>query len=265
MERIFLVGCSRSGTTLLQNIIAQNFNLITLPETGFFLPGGFHYRLRQFGYCYKNYTNLSLKEIFDEHTEINLSLFVDFCHQFQNNFDCLSLKNGAEGWLEKSPLHFRRINLIRKNIKNPKFVFIIRDPLSTINSLRRRSKKFEKFHYQTVDYCIRLVNQSLNTAYKFKNDEDVKIIRYENLVTDTNLELEDLRDFINLPIEKNKRQIKLIKEKEGWKKERPLNTIFDLSKQKTESLSVSEKEFILSKINSVLYDNLLVSISKEDS
>src|SRR5699024_9607002 len=36
-SRIFIIGCSRSGTTLLQTLIASHPEVTTFPETNFFL------------------------------------------------------------------------------------------------------------------------------------------------------------------------------------------------------------------------------------
>ncbi len=36
MQRIFIVGCPRSGTTLLQSVLAAHHDVFSLPETAFF-------------------------------------------------------------------------------------------------------------------------------------------------------------------------------------------------------------------------------------
>lgn len=37
MKKIFVCGCSRPGTSVVQKTMSSNFNLLTLPETDYFI------------------------------------------------------------------------------------------------------------------------------------------------------------------------------------------------------------------------------------
>ena len=49
MIRLFVVGCSRSGTTIVQRLLAGHKDLISFPETAFFQRLAGDSELRMFG------------------------------------------------------------------------------------------------------------------------------------------------------------------------------------------------------------------------
>ena len=117
--RFFLVGCPRSGTTLLQSLLNAHAEIASFPESNFFnmvskwrSPIGI-----------ASLTNREKKRITNFLTDIGRPDLDDlipkkaltyrtYIDSFIMVLDLLTIEQGAKYWLEKTPAHLYRIDLI---------------------------------------------------------------------------------------------------------------------------------------------------------
>lgn len=143
LQRIFIVGCPRSGTTLTHSILAAHSEVFTTPESHFFY-GGF-YPLWPFP------EKRSLRQKFAAFLrEINIEdprgklLLDELCalrgsqskaQWFFHFLDTLCLTSQKRRWVEKTADHVFYISLIEKALPEARFVHVIRKPAPTIESM----------------------------------------------------------------------------------------------------------------------------------
>ena len=123
--KVFIVGCPRSGTTLLQSMLAAHPYIMSLPETHFFFKLFYgNYRLQNFG------ITIWSKKIIENFEQIGSvekkpigikKYFVG--HLTKTFFEILDSKvkeNGKKILVEKTPIHLRYIPWIEKYLVNSK-------------------------------------------------------------------------------------------------------------------------------------------------
>jgi len=193
-ERVFLVGCSRSGTTLLQTLLSSHSKIHSFPETGFFIKS-VHRRCQLtalFGFATgREYQALQtfLRKIDREdlagHVSKQSLFFQTSVNSFISILDYLTLEEGKDIWIEKSPKHFYYTNLIKKYVPDAYFIFIVRDGRDVVASIYDRSLKFPEYfgnRKQSLNYGIQLWNNALEMAFKYVNKPDYTIVSYEHLI-----------------------------------------------------------------------------------
>lgn len=147
MQRIFVVGCPRSGTTLIQAMLARHPAIFTLPETAFFerllgtlawrwgdqnaLPPRRHLRdklchrlglarrrgrraLRHLQRCHGRRPSLLPRRI------------ATCVRHFAGMLDALAERDGCTTWIEKTPNHLLYIAEIEHYLPDARFIHVIR-------------------------------------------------------------------------------------------------------------------------------------------
>jgi hypothetical protein len=167
MQRTFVVGCPRSGTTIVQAMLARHPQVFTLPETGFFprLLGGLHHRLgdegskasrqnlaRRLGltrrYGRREFVELQQSLLGPEQPVSRAPLFQDDCvARFIDILDGLAAQGGRSMWLEKTPHHLHYLPEIERYLPDARVIHVIRpgvDVLASITDaeLRYNNKSF---------------------------------------------------------------------------------------------------------------------------
>ena len=153
-QRIFVMGCSRGGTTVVQRTLATALNLYTLPETRFFsnLLGNAEQRLfpttarprtplRQMTSRMREKLGRSTGR---EHVHLE-GLVLPPARKwarvqrrsadFVAALDQAARAGGHAGWLEKSPTHTHYAADILRLVPEAWMVHVIRDPRDTIASI----------------------------------------------------------------------------------------------------------------------------------
>lgn len=150
-RRLFLVGCPRSGTTLVQSLLAAGPELTSFTESHFFdrafLPPPLdRWRVRA--------AADRLREFAAENNLVPDQARVPFdaaddgpgpaAAAFTALLDSAAADRGYGGWVEKTPDHLFRIGAIRRHVPRAEFVHVLRGPDATVRSLVRASRDWGK-------------------------------------------------------------------------------------------------------------------------
>jgi hypothetical protein len=213
---VFIVGCDRSGTTLLRLMLNQSSVLYITPETKFLKP------LRQsqstygdFSQSYQRYflirdlqTNRATSKTFTfpifglTVTEAEQALAqaapTNFAGAAQAIFQASVGKKNKQRWGDKTPHQVQDINSLAKSFPNAQFVHVIRDGRDVAISMRKaewlKGNMLAIAHYwqQQVQAGIttgRSLENSINRYYE---------VYYEQLLQKPEATLKDLCAWLHL-------------------------------------------------------------------
>ena len=192
-ERLFLVGCSRSGTTLLQVLLSNHPDIHSFPETSFFINA--------IGVCRRPLAKLGLATGKERQAMLRflkrvgreeLSALVPrrplllrtAVLSFVAILDRLALEEGKQVWVEKSPMHIHYVGFIRKFVPNARFIHMLRDGREVVASLYDRALRYpERFGRQsTADFAIRRWNRAVEISRRWTGKPGHVVVFYEELV-----------------------------------------------------------------------------------
>ncbi len=200
MQRIFLVGAPRSGTTILQSLLAAHPEVISFPESKFFhyllydqfagkLPG----RMEAFFKDEIKRPEL-LKDFDDSQTvEAKASWFVRV-------LDGLAAEQKKSIWLEKTPEHIYFIEDIERFLPDVKFIHILRNSMDCIASMYEATRNFNELWGGgwDLDHCIERWEYALLTSHKYFNKSNHILVKYEELLDNKIKNLEKVCKFIGI-------------------------------------------------------------------
>ena len=212
---IFIVGFPRSGTTLLQSMLATQDNVFSFQETHFFCNTMRFVETDKNGFIKPN----CLKELFQ-----NIKEKTD--HQFSSNVikeitilgtsHQLSVKSLFEylvtdllikqidesllpsiQWIEKTPGHIFQIDIIHNFYPEARFIEIIRNPLNAIYSSKTN---FHDIDDITPSALAHRWKNGIETFKKFKEVHSGKAysVKYEALVNDSESEFRKISEFLGI-------------------------------------------------------------------
>lgn len=195
--RIFVVGCPRSGTTLLQGLIGGHPRIRAFPESHFFA--------RMTGRP-------------DDEADRHVDDFLRSCgievgtepagtrpvDRLIAALDAAALKVGAEMWSEKTPRHLHHIEDIEAAVPSPRFVHILRDGADVVASLHRVTHEFPE-HWggkpRSIGRCIRRWQFDVDVSLGYLGHRLHHFVRYERLIDRTERVLESLCDFLGIDMD----------------------------------------------------------------
>jgi len=137
----FILGCVRSGTTMLRNILRKHPNLACPEETHFFRWSE-PFRGPTSRTVMLNNATLKRHRHLDGITDEEFLAMLDSSNsrselitQYMARYIALK-KPQAKRWFEKTPQNFYGANLIAAEFPQAKFIHIVRDPINVVASLR---------------------------------------------------------------------------------------------------------------------------------
>ncbi len=152
MQRVFIVGCPRSGTTLVQALLARYPGVHSFPETGFFeaLFGGMERRWNDAGA--KNHTHWyhrlgiahargwrRLRELEQEFRALRVGPTphtVGACiRRYIALLDNCARSSGCSIWVEKTPNHLVYVDDIARHVPDAKFIHVLRNGEDVVASI----------------------------------------------------------------------------------------------------------------------------------
>lgn len=234
--RVFLVGCARSGTTLLQAMLATHSSISSFPETQYFarLLGQIHerkYGAESSGISsFKRILNRSriglgiafprgdrarsavsnlLQNI--EQPQLD-SLYPAYpisirahAQGYQRVLDEITRQEESAIWVDKSPNHLYYLSEINRYIESPRFIHIVRSGLDVVASIYDAALKYplgNDFKLD-IDDCIQRWNSAVAVSQALQYDSGHLIIQYERLVDDPVVELKRVTDFLEIDYEES--------------------------------------------------------------
>ncbi len=212
-ERLFLVGCPRSGTTLLQSLLAAHSEVASFPESHFFAVNGksqlayFCMLLGIVSSEMRERLNEFLLEVERPDMKLRLSksafLLRPYTAAFVNILDQLALDQGKTHWLEKTPGHLHYIKQLERYVKGAKFIHILRNGADVVASMYEYTNKDPQAWggKYSIDQCIERWNGDIKRSQKQLGKKNHALVRYEDLVAQPEPVLSQLCDFIGLPFE----------------------------------------------------------------
>lgn len=160
MQRTFVVGCPRSGTTIVQAMLARHPQVFTLPETDFFprLLGGLECRFgdvgakprrrtlaRRLGLArrYGRREFVALQRALLGESDVRAPWMLDTCvSRFISTLDQLAERAGRVGWIEKTPHHLLYLPEIEHYVPQARFVHVIRPGMDVLASIMDASLRY---------------------------------------------------------------------------------------------------------------------------
>ncbi len=208
--RLFLVGCPRSGTTLLQCLLASHSQIVSLPETAFFcelIAGQRRRRLLGIAPTHQQGKYRKFLSLVGDHPGLHPPrhpLFVaQYVHAFTSVMDRFARLQGKTVWLEKTPQHVRRIPQIERYVPGAKFIHIVRNGPDNIASLYHVSNNYtELWKYAwSVDECIKHWVTDVSASLRYAGKPNHLFLGYKQVVEETSATLQRTCEFIGLPFE----------------------------------------------------------------
>ncbi|MGJ3247023.1 MAG: sulfotransferase family protein [Elainellaceae cyanobacterium] len=235
-DGIFIVGCPRSGTTLLQSMLAVHPAIVSFPESKFFL-----YLVSLPEHRSKRYAMglvaPRLRPMFSQfladigHPELQrrlpkLPLIRLYTRYFVTILNELARAQGKQIWLEKTPDHLRYIKYIELFVPGAKIIHIVRNGPDVIASMfelvKRHPDRWGRY-LKNLDDCIERWAEDIEISRRYARQPDHLVVRYEELVSNPNDVLARICQGIG--IEFDERMMReyalaakpLIRERETWK------------------------------------------------
>jgi hypothetical protein len=195
---VFIVGCPRSGTTLLQTFLATQPNTVSLPETHFFeifdsrdhevRPEDWQTSIELFelknGHPFL--MNLSHTLSFNpiaNHEDWKKALFEELLfEQFKRHIPVATIPSLR--WIEKTPYHVFHLPVINKMFPDATFVNIVRDPRAAVFSMQSKLPLGGDMRIQDL---AALWKSAVVAFDKFSGEAPQQCItvKYEDLVQDS--------------------------------------------------------------------------------
>lgn len=281
MKHIFVVGCPRSGTTLIQAILASHSGLTSFPESHIFTDSCFDLKWRMYGRLLgrrqwpsviagrmKNRAGIAAPSvqkripIFLERAALEGEAirFRDSSNNLKaitNRFIALLDDYGGElGWVEKTPNNVFCIPMIERYVRDPKFIHVIRDAPDTIASIIDASRKYEDWgrRYLTgahsLERVIALWTRSTRTSFGYRKRPNHLIVRHKDLVNHADREIERMAQFLGITYEANMKDGNIegiVTDAEMWKKKPGRGVINPETKYHT-VFTQEEQEYIQSRV-----------------
>jgi hypothetical protein len=187
-RHVFLVGFPRSGTTLMENVLASHADVVDLDERDALIGAG--------------------RDLFVTDEGIDRLAVVDDAEIARRRADYFRRVReylpdlAGKTLLDKHPLHTVRLPLIAKLFPDAKVLFARRDPRDVVLSCFRRRFRMNPAMYQllTLEGAARYYDavMRLTETYRAKLPVPMHLVRYESLVADFETEAAAICDFIGL-------------------------------------------------------------------
>ncbi len=233
MKKIFVVGCPRSGTTLVQELLGVHPDAFTCKETHFF------HKVRRDGKRkIFDHVGLSQHKVLDAYSFIRsnielleqhdpkqvrslraAALFFDQMMTSEAQVRCKS------AWIEKSPENRLYIPWIKHYIPSAQFVHVLRDGRDVVASLMDAAQRFpERWRlYRDLGFAINTYNHALAESKKYCGNEDHIFVQYEHILENRAASCQKLYTALGLEIKGShsslaELHLQVVRSDEDWKK-----------------------------------------------
>lgn len=206
---VFVVGCSRSGTTLLQQMLNAHSRLAIAPETHFvrlyWRRAGEYGDLSDAGAFDRLLGDVAASDEFAE-LGVDRASFLSGAKRIERSYpavlrlllELFARAKGAEVMGEKTPAHVQHMTRLLDAFPDARFVNVVRDPRAVVNSRLRQSWT----HNTAADnarFWVEAVQAARRQAPKLGGR--LTTVRYEDLVARPEAVLRSLCSFLGMDFE----------------------------------------------------------------
>ncbi len=211
----FIVGASRSGTTMMRLLLNAHSNIGVPKEMAYFegcaiagalsswqKPTFNRGTYEDFVRAFLKRRKIALEGI--DTRQLEAPILNDVVANLERPIRiALNAWAGREGkgiWGEKTPKNLFYVDKIYEMMPDARFIYIVRDPRAVVNSMNRFARFVDDsvlnaFNWlQAASYGYNLLQQSVPAEKKLE-------IKYENLVTDVEGTTRQICDFLEEPFE----------------------------------------------------------------
>ena len=135
VQPVFIFSVSRSGSTLVQRIVAAHEGVATAPEPWILLPHAYSLRRQGVDAEYFQHLLATAVEDFSARLPRGEADYLEGIREFALNLYALAGEGGATHFVDKSPPYCLVAEEIMRIFPEGKFVFLWRNPLSVIASM----------------------------------------------------------------------------------------------------------------------------------
>lgn len=199
---IFIFSLPRSGSTLLQKMLASHSEINTTNEPWVLLP---------LLYPLKNKDEKGMLEYHYEYYQQAIKVFIDqlpdkkddYCRGVNCFVSSLYEKVGSKDclyFLDKTPRYYLIIPEITRTFPDAKFIFLFRNPLAVLSSICNtwHGGTFELDDYNKMD--LNVGPAKLCEGYGLIKDKAIEV-RYESLVKNPEREIEKVCRYLDVEFE----------------------------------------------------------------
>lgn len=286
-RRIFIVGVPRSGTTLLQSLLAAHSHIASFTESHFFS--------RHFSFL----PALTVP-VLTRNPAPRVSAFLiendafpgDAAHWFTHHdrwrlrfktllpfqtrsvarrllavLDELALSRDSSTWVEKTPRHLRYIPFLERvssDVPAVRFIHLVREGLPVVASLHAASQNWERPY--DIETCIERWNRDVAFSLSRATAPNDHFVLYEELTTRTEPTLRRLFAELDLPWEApildhyGQIAAEVVTDSESWKADvgRPIRP----AATDEQSLTGDEQQRVQASLRSDLYGEIAMVVAQ---
>lgn len=194
MKRILVVGCPRSGTTLVQQLLSTHKEVFTCPETHYFQNVRRRGRRRILDHLFLSRRNVlrayrfvcSEVEMLGRYDPGTVASLPDAVRFFDHMMTSEAKARGKSAWVEKTPGHLLHARLIKRYIPSLLFVHVFRDGRDVVASLVDAAERFPQVwkRYGDLDESIAAYNLFLRESLSYWDQDGHVFIGYEDILDD---------------------------------------------------------------------------------
>lgn len=203
--RLFLVGCPRSGTTLLQGLLSAHPQVFSVPESHLYAKLLSSNRfLRRLGFARRDaperfealLASLGLPSAYFRSATVRAYLL-----RLAEELDRATFADGKTVWLEKTPRHLYYTSDIARALPDAKFIHLLRNGHNVVASLYEVTHAYPAVWggARSVDSCIERWVKDTELSLSYEGNPNHLLVRYETLTENPEACLRRIFDFIGLP------------------------------------------------------------------
>jgi tetratricopeptide (TPR) repeat protein len=185
---VFLLGFMRSGTTLLETVLATNPQIVGMDEIEFLTGAAREFLLSEAG--------------LDRLSAIGADEADKWRDTYWNSVRNAGLSVAGKVFIDKMPFNSLRLPLISRLFPTARVLFALRDPRDVVLSCFRRRFSLTPYSFEffRLDDCARLYASAMTLAelYREKLPLDLREHRYEDIVADFDSSVRDICEFIGI-------------------------------------------------------------------
>ncbi|VXD23287.1 sulfotransferase family protein [Planktothrix paucivesiculata] len=270
---VFLIGCSRSGTTLLQSLLAIHPDIASFPETHIFqylFANSYEPRRHALGLSSRHLKPKMEKFIKEELGRPELLKYLPhplfkklYAEKFIKILEILADEEGKKIVLEKTPDHIYCLEKIEKYFPQAKFIHLLRNGADVVASLYEVTHEYPQSWggARNIDQCLTNWINAVQISQKYVSKPNHHLVRYENLIQAPKETLQEICTAIKINFDQNMIDnygisAKILSSDSVGRSVNCQGIIGNSSNKFTRIFNLEQQEYILNRLSIIDLDNL---------